>query len=152
MILSIENHCGKKQKSKMALYCKDILGEMLLKETLDDYPVRKLQCASVSRHSRVHYRLSLVSPYRHRAYSSGRYSSRTRSRKLRIALRRVHHRRRLAVHSSVQITPTKSFSRCLLWQARKRMSLRSNLRRLLLEVGCIEPKNNYFNFFYYAFI
>ncbi|KAH7721002.1 Phosphatidylinositol-specific phospholipase CX domain containing protein [Aphelenchoides avenae] len=40
VILSIENHCGKKQKAKMALYCKDILGEMLLKETLDEYPVR----------------------------------------------------------------------------------------------------------------
>ncbi|KAH7693816.1 Phosphatidylinositol-specific phospholipase CX domain containing protein, partial [Aphelenchoides avenae] len=38
VILSIENHCGKKQKAKMALYCKDILGEMLLKETLDEYP------------------------------------------------------------------------------------------------------------------
>lgn len=39
VILSFENHCSQKQQIKMAQYCKDILGNLLLKETLEDYPV-----------------------------------------------------------------------------------------------------------------
>lgn len=39
VILSFENHCSQKQQVKMAQYCKDIFGELLLKDTLNDYPV-----------------------------------------------------------------------------------------------------------------
>lgn len=39
VILSFENHCSQKQQVKMAHYCKDILGDLLLKDTLEDYPV-----------------------------------------------------------------------------------------------------------------
>ncbi|CAD5224749.1 unnamed protein product [Bursaphelenchus okinawaensis] len=40
VILSFENHCNQKQQIKMAKYCKDILGNLLLTETLDDYPIK----------------------------------------------------------------------------------------------------------------
>ncbi|KAI6189685.1 1-phosphatidylinositol 4,5-bisphosphate phosphodiesterase [Aphelenchoides bicaudatus] len=40
VILSFENHCNQKQQIKMANYCKEILGDLLLKETLDDYPIK----------------------------------------------------------------------------------------------------------------
>ncbi|KAE9551542.1 hypothetical protein FO519_005256 [Halicephalobus sp. NKZ332] len=40
VILSFENHCSQKQQIKMAQYCKDILGELLLTEALEDYPIR----------------------------------------------------------------------------------------------------------------
>ena len=39
VILSFENHCNQKQQIKMANYCKEIFGDLLLKEALDDYPV-----------------------------------------------------------------------------------------------------------------
>ena len=39
VILSFENHCCQKQQIKMAQYCKDILGDLLLTEALEDYPV-----------------------------------------------------------------------------------------------------------------
>ena len=39
VILSFENHCSKKQQYKMAKYCDEILGDLLLKEPLPNYPV-----------------------------------------------------------------------------------------------------------------
>lgn len=41
VILSFENHCCLKQQYKLAKYCDDILGDLLLKEPLKDYPVKK---------------------------------------------------------------------------------------------------------------
>lgn len=40
IILSFENHCCKTQQHKLAKYCDEILGDLLLKEQLPDYPVR----------------------------------------------------------------------------------------------------------------
>ncbi|KAI1716063.1 phosphatidylinositol-specific phospholipase c, X domain-containing protein [Ditylenchus destructor] len=40
VILSFENHCSQKQQIKMAQYCKDILGDLLLKDTLEEYPIK----------------------------------------------------------------------------------------------------------------
>lgn len=42
IILSFENHCCLKQQYKLAKYCDEILGDLLLKEPLKDYPVIKL--------------------------------------------------------------------------------------------------------------
>lgn len=39
VILSFENHCSKKQQYKLAKYCDEILGDLLLKEPLKDYAV-----------------------------------------------------------------------------------------------------------------
>ncbi|XP_043461662.1 1-phosphatidylinositol 4,5-bisphosphate phosphodiesterase-like [Leptopilina heterotoma] len=39
VILSFENHCGKGQQYKLAKYCDEILGDLLLKEPLKDYPL-----------------------------------------------------------------------------------------------------------------
>ncbi|XP_036145410.1 1-phosphatidylinositol 4,5-bisphosphate phosphodiesterase isoform X2 [Monomorium pharaonis] len=39
VILSFENHCSIKQQYKMAKYCDEILGDLLLKEPLKDYPL-----------------------------------------------------------------------------------------------------------------
>lgn len=39
VILSFENHCSKKQQYKLAKYCDEILGDLLLKEPLKEYPV-----------------------------------------------------------------------------------------------------------------
>ncbi|KAJ8922881.1 hypothetical protein NQ315_007916 [Exocentrus adspersus] len=39
VILSFENHCCKTQQYKLAKYCDEILGDLLLKEPLDDYPL-----------------------------------------------------------------------------------------------------------------
>lgn len=50
VILSFENHCSKKQQYKLAKYCDEILGDLLLKEPLKDYPVsftRQSQCPTV---------------------------------------------------------------------------------------------------------
>lgn len=38
IILSFENHCCKTQQYKLAKYCDEILGDLLLKECLPDYP------------------------------------------------------------------------------------------------------------------
>lgn len=38
VILSFENHCCKTQQYKLAKYCDEILGDLLLKEQLPDYP------------------------------------------------------------------------------------------------------------------
>lgn len=40
VILSFENHCSRVQQYKMAQYCDEIFGDMLLKEALPDFPVR----------------------------------------------------------------------------------------------------------------
>lgn len=39
LILSFENHCSKAQQYKLAKYCDEVLGDLLLKEPLKDYPV-----------------------------------------------------------------------------------------------------------------
>ncbi|XP_073980510.1 no receptor potential A isoform X1 [Rhodnius prolixus] len=39
VILSFENHCCKTQQYKLAKYCDEILGDLLLKEPLPDYPL-----------------------------------------------------------------------------------------------------------------
>ncbi|KAG7302356.1 hypothetical protein JYU34_013858, partial [Plutella xylostella] len=39
VILSFENHCCKAQQFKLAKYCDEILGDLLLKEPLPDYPL-----------------------------------------------------------------------------------------------------------------
>ncbi|KAL1138525.1 hypothetical protein AAG570_008588 [Ranatra chinensis] len=38
VILSFENHCCKTQQYKLAKYCDEILGDLLLKESIPDYP------------------------------------------------------------------------------------------------------------------
>ena len=39
IILSFENHCSRPQQYKMAKYCEEIFGDLLLKETLPDFPL-----------------------------------------------------------------------------------------------------------------
>lgn len=39
VILSFENHCCKAQQYKLAKYCDEILGDLLLKEALAEHPV-----------------------------------------------------------------------------------------------------------------
>lgn len=39
VILSFENHCSKSNQLKMARYCMDIFGDMLLSKPLDDFPL-----------------------------------------------------------------------------------------------------------------
>lgn len=39
VILSFENHCCRAQQYKLAKYCDDIFGDLLLKEPLPDYPL-----------------------------------------------------------------------------------------------------------------
>ncbi|KJH46130.1 Phosphatidylinositol-specific phospholipase C, X domain protein [Dictyocaulus viviparus] len=39
VILSFENHCSKSNQLKMAKYCMEIFGEMLLAKPLDDFPL-----------------------------------------------------------------------------------------------------------------
>lgn len=39
VILSFENHCCKAQQYKLAKYCDEILGDLLLKEQLPEHPV-----------------------------------------------------------------------------------------------------------------
>ncbi|CAH3159585.1 unnamed protein product [Porites lobata] len=41
VVLSFENHCSAKQQAKMAAYCVNIFGDMLLDKPLDDYPLEK---------------------------------------------------------------------------------------------------------------
>ncbi|KHN74602.1 1-phosphatidylinositol 4,5-bisphosphate phosphodiesterase beta-4 [Toxocara canis] len=40
VILSFENHCSMKQQKKMAAYCREVFGDMLLVEPLADYPIK----------------------------------------------------------------------------------------------------------------
>ncbi|XP_062864064.1 1-phosphatidylinositol 4,5-bisphosphate phosphodiesterase beta-4 [Trichomycterus rosablanca] len=39
IILSFENHCSRHQQYKLARYCEDIFGDVLLKQPLDDFPM-----------------------------------------------------------------------------------------------------------------
>lgn len=39
VILSFENHCNAKQQAKIAQYCREYFGDMLLDTPLDNYPV-----------------------------------------------------------------------------------------------------------------
>uniref|UniRef100_A0A669B0N6 1-phosphatidylinositol 4,5-bisphosphate phosphodiesterase n=1 Tax=Oreochromis niloticus TaxID=8128 RepID=A0A669B0N6_ORENI len=39
VILSFENHCSKPQQYKMAKYCEEIFGDLLLKQPLENYPI-----------------------------------------------------------------------------------------------------------------
>ena len=39
VILSFENHCSRPQQYKMAKYCEDIFGDLLLKEPLQEFPL-----------------------------------------------------------------------------------------------------------------
>ncbi|CAG9764936.1 unnamed protein product [Ceutorhynchus assimilis] len=39
VILSFENHCCKSQQFKLATYCEEIFGDLLLKEPLEDFPL-----------------------------------------------------------------------------------------------------------------
>ncbi|CAL8095940.1 unnamed protein product [Calicophoron daubneyi] len=39
VIMSFENHCSKHQQYKLAKYCEDILGDMLLTRPIDGYPL-----------------------------------------------------------------------------------------------------------------
>lgn len=41
VILSFENHCNLTQQLKLARYCEEIFGDLLLKEPLEDYPLAK---------------------------------------------------------------------------------------------------------------
>ncbi|TRY57926.1 hypothetical protein DNTS_009817 [Danionella cerebrum] len=43
VILSFENHCSKPQQYKMARYCEEIFGELLLKQPLDGFPLEPAQ-------------------------------------------------------------------------------------------------------------
>ena len=40
VILSFENHCNRNNQLKMAKYCEEYFGDLLLKDTLPDYPVK----------------------------------------------------------------------------------------------------------------
>ena len=39
LVLSFENHCSRPQQYKMAKYCEDIFGDLLLKEPLPEFPL-----------------------------------------------------------------------------------------------------------------
>ncbi|KAA0202953.1 hypothetical protein HAZT_HAZT006886 [Hyalella azteca] len=39
VILSFENHCNPRQQAKIAQYCRDFFGDMLLDTPLEAYPV-----------------------------------------------------------------------------------------------------------------
>ncbi|XP_075225667.1 phospholipase C at 21C isoform X2 [Lycorma delicatula] len=39
VVLSFENHCNPRQQAKIAQYCRDIFGDMLLDQPLDSYPL-----------------------------------------------------------------------------------------------------------------
>lgn len=39
VVLSFENHCNSRQQAKIANYCKDIFGDMLLDRPLDSHPL-----------------------------------------------------------------------------------------------------------------
>ncbi|CAK5076678.1 unnamed protein product [Meloidogyne enterolobii] len=42
VILSFENHCSQKQQVVMAQYCREILGDLLLTESIENYPSKGL--------------------------------------------------------------------------------------------------------------
>lgn len=68
VILSFENHCSKKQQYKLAKYCDEILGDLLLKEPLKEYPVSLLVSLNVLQY--FHPRFDVSSDYRDRKSSA----------------------------------------------------------------------------------
>lgn len=40
VILSFENHCNPRQQAKIANYCREIFGDMLLESPLDSHPLK----------------------------------------------------------------------------------------------------------------
>ncbi|XP_031435590.1 1-phosphatidylinositol 4,5-bisphosphate phosphodiesterase beta-4 isoform X2 [Clupea harengus] len=43
VILSFENHCSKPQQYKLARYCEDIFGDLLLREALEGFPASEME-------------------------------------------------------------------------------------------------------------
>ena len=50
VILSFENHCNPKQQAKIAQYCRDSFGDLLLDCPLENYPVRYSSRRGLSRY------------------------------------------------------------------------------------------------------
>uniref|UniRef100_A0A915N445 Phosphoinositide phospholipase C n=1 Tax=Meloidogyne javanica TaxID=6303 RepID=A0A915N445_MELJA len=48
VILSFENHCSQKQQVVMAQYCREILGDLLLTESIENYPKKRNGGGAVS--------------------------------------------------------------------------------------------------------
>lgn len=44
VILSFENHCSRPNQLKMAKYCMEIFGDMLLSKPFDDFPASFIDC------------------------------------------------------------------------------------------------------------
>lgn len=42
VILSFENHCNPKQQAKIAQYCREYFGEMMLDNPLESHPVSRI--------------------------------------------------------------------------------------------------------------
>ena len=47
VILSFENHCSKSNQLKMAKYCMEVFGDMLLSKPLDEFPVSFSSCITM---------------------------------------------------------------------------------------------------------
>lgn len=52
VILSFENHCSKANQLKMAKYCVESFGDMLLTKPLDGFPVGDARSATCTKSSR----------------------------------------------------------------------------------------------------
>ena len=61
VVLSFENHCNPKQQAKIAQYCREYFGEMMLDQPLESHPVSKLLLFCYL--SRKHYSVVETSPY-----------------------------------------------------------------------------------------
>lgn len=48
VILSFENHCCMSNQLRLAKYCDEIFGDLLLKEAIPDYPVREIDSLLVN--------------------------------------------------------------------------------------------------------
>jgi len=68
VILSFENHCSKKQQYKLAKYCDEILGDLLLKEPLKDYAVSSVRNTYLPTHRDIEYLVILDEPITLTAY------------------------------------------------------------------------------------
>ena len=44
VILSFENHCNPRQQAKIAFYCREYFGDMLLDVPIDPYTVSTVKC------------------------------------------------------------------------------------------------------------
>jgi hypothetical protein len=42
VVLSFENHCNPKQQAKIAQYCREYFGEMMLDQALESHPVSEI--------------------------------------------------------------------------------------------------------------